>query len=254
MTPPRLLTTLLLFSGLSPAVMAASVQQLAQQGRWTEAAYQAETDKDYATAALMLDRLMECPSPSQPNGQHWDAALSKRGLALAQKAASVAQTPQQASDAQLMIATHVGHLAGLAQENRNLAGALSGARDSKVAFEKAVQQMPQDLQVNSTYAMYLARSLGRGAFVLGISKGSAQMALSTSVRLFNTAPDATREQQLAKAVGALRIAEAYEGMSDIKLKPFFEAAIKLGLQAGGGEGRCLANVARIHLKQPLGDF
>lgn len=233
------------------SAQAASVQSLMNIGDWRAASQQAAAEGDLLTAASALQLLQECPSAAQPKGLNWDYKLSTLGIEYLKKALSQKLSTTDAVDAYLLLAGHIGHQAVTTSA---MAETLRAAKDSKDGFEKAVELNPNDTLAMATLAAYYGRSYSRGGMVIGVRKSDAQTTVSKAARLFNTTPDSTSAQQLRKGWAALRIAYAFEGMNDGKRVPYFNAAIKLGEQAGSAEGRCLANVARVHLKQPITQY
>lgn len=254
MSQPKLLVSAF-FALLSfPVAHAASASDLMRQGRWQDAANQAVRENDFLTAATAMHRLQECPSPSQPKGQAWDQKVADQGIEYGRKA--VAQNPrgQNAVDALIELSSSLGFQAAVPPSVSNYPVILRSAKESGTTLDAAVRLNSSDLLATSTYAFWHTRAAARGGTFIGASMTQGKYWLSRGANVFNQTPDATPEQQLRKALGALRIAEAYESISDKRLTLYFEAAIKLGEQAGGAEGRCVANVARVHLNRPVTDF
>lgn len=221
------------------------------QGQWMAAAQQAADDGNYLLAAEALHMQQYCPSSSQPKGQIWDAKLSAQSANYARQALQQKPTRQEALDANLLLAAMVGEQA---QTTSNVAEVLRFARDSKNLYESTAEANPNDLLAQAVLATFYGRSYNRGGIVMGITKGSAKMAVARASKLFNSAPDNTKEQRLRKGWAASYIALAYEGLNDKRLQPYFEAAMTLGEQAGDAEGRCIANLSRVHLGRPITSY
>lgn len=239
---------------LSSLAQAATTTDLIDQGRWMDAANQAEKEGDYLTAALALHLQMECPSPSQPSGQVWSKPLAMRGVDLAKKALN--QPGLNKSVAYNLLGAHVGLVANsmLYAGSSNIAELMKYSKDSKNAFEKAVKEDASNLNALANLAVFHAKTYRTGGIVLGATRGDAQLLISRTVKLFNQSPNATREQQIQKGKDALRIGTAMEGVGDRRNSEIFEAAIKLGEAAGGAHGKCVANVARVHLGRAVTSY
>lgn len=219
-------------------------------GKWQAASDAAAASGDYELASRALHRLMECPSPAQPKGQQWNAVIAAKTVAMAQAALA-----QQPLDANQQRDTYLNLSAGLvlqAADTANMADALRLVKLGKDAYDAAMNATTpaNDALVLATYAAWHLRTASRGGIIVGANRATGRTLLSQAVKAFNAAPDATEEQRTRKAWVGLRIATAFESVNDKNLLPFFEATIRLGDQAGA-EGRCAANVARVHLRRPI---
>lgn len=256
MSYPRLFAPafLALLSFTVAHAASATTSDLMRQGRWQDAANQAARENDFLTAATAMHRLQECPSPAQPKGQAWDQKVADQGIEYGRKA--VAQNPkgQDAIDALIELSSSLGFQAAVPPSLSNYPVILRSAKEAGTTLHAAVSLNSSDLLATSTYAFWHTRAAARGGSFVGASTTQGKYWIARATNVFNQTPDATPAQQLRKALGALRIAEAYESLNDKRLLPYFEAAIKLGEQAGGAEGRCVTNVARVHLKRPITDF
>lgn len=258
MKTKKVLLAFALLCTSSPAHASAQLDALWQQGKWAAAAAQAADEKDFQTAALALHRLQECPSPTQPKGESRDVKLSIQGAAYARAALNNAQNKADKVEAY----THLGNLVGLQSyalsqggiSTTNMREGLNLARQSKAAYDAALQLDPNDPLLTSFYALWHARGYLRAGVVIGASLSEARHWLFVSQKAFNEMPEQTPAQVVNKAWVAFRIGGALESLRDTKMQPYFEAAIKLGDRVGTAEGRCAANVARIHMGRPITTF
>lgn len=254
----KLLPLILLLSLAAPAHASAELDGLWNQGKWSAAATQAAQEKDFLTAALALHRLQECPSPAQPNGQVWSEKLSAQGVAYTRAALN---TPLN-TDEKITAYLTLGNLLGLQAYDltdggvavATLRDALSLVRQSKAAYESGLQLRPSDGLMASSYALWHARGYARAGAVIGASLTEARHWLYVGQQAFNRMPENNKAQMLDKAWTAFRLAVALESQRDKRMQPYFEAAIKLGEQAGNADGRCVANVSRVHLGRPVTNF
>lgn len=245
------LTCSLLCSALAQA---ATAIDLMDQGRWMDAANQAEKDGDYLTASLALNLQMQCPSPTQPSGQVWSKPVAQRGAALAKKA--LTQPGVKKSSAYNELGSHLGLIANsmIYSGDKNFSELMGYTRDSKNAYDKAVNLDANYLNAVANLATFHAKTYKIGGIVFGASRGEAQLLISRSVKMFNQAPNNTPEQQILKGMDAVRIGTAMEGVNDSRSKDIFEAALRLGEAAGGARGKCVANLARVHLNRPITSY
>lgn len=245
------LTCSLLFPSVAQA---AKVSDLLDQGRWIDAANQAEKDGDYLTAAQALNLQMQCPSPSQPGGQVWSKPVAQRGAELAKKA--LTQPSVKKAIAYNELGSHLGLIANamLYSPEKNFPELMGYTRDSKNAYDKAVSLDTTYLNATANLATFHAKTYKIGGIVFGASRGEAQLLISRSVKMFNQGPNNTPEQQILKSMDAVRIGTAMEGVNDPRSKDIFDAAIRLGEAAGGARGKCAANVARVHLGRAVTSY
>lgn len=250
--PTRLLPLFFVLLASSPAI-AASTADLLEQGRWLDAATQAEKEGDYLTAGYALNLQMQCPSPSQPNGQNWSVAIATRGVDVSRKAVAQFNTGAKGADAYTNLGSHLGLIANamLYSAAANFPEILRYTKESKSSYDKAMQLNPNDTLAVANLATFHAKTYKVGGIAFGATKTDAQLLIGQAVKLFNASPNVTREQQIQKALDAVRIGTAMEGVSDKRNKAIFEAAIKLGEAAGGARGLCAANLGRVHLGQPI---
>lgn len=231
---------------------------LIDQGKWMAAADQAATEKDFITAAMAIHRLQECPNPGAPKGQVWNAKIAAQGAEYARAALAQNLNTQDKAEAYYNLGNLMGNQAADATSGTmgmdSVKQAISLGRESKAAYEQAMQLSPRDALIVATTAFFHGRGYARGGIVIGAKLSDARYLTSNAAQLFNQMPDQTKEQQTRKAWAALRIAESFESLNDKNMKPFFEAAIKLGDQTGGADGRCAANVARVHTGKTVTNF
>lgn len=240
---------------LLPTVQAASgaVTDLMEQGKWLDAATQAEKEGDFMTAGYVLNLQMQCPSPSQPDGQNWTVAVASRGVDDMRKATAQFSSGVKGAEAQTQLGSHLGQIANAMLYNAasNFSEIMRYTRDSKASYDKAVQLDPNNTMAVANLATFHAKTYRIGGIVFGASRNEAINLINRSVKLFNASPNNTREQQIDKGLDAVRIGTAMEGVNDKRNKAIFEAAIQLGEAAGGARGICVANLARDHLGQKI---
>lgn len=184
--------------------------------------------------------------------------LARRGYELAKLAVKQCPAGPNAAEAYSQLGLQVGLVANVMAMNganaSNMSDLFKYSKESKAAFDKALQLDPNDTLALANLATFHAKTYRIGGVVYGATRGDAQLLVSRAAKRFNESPDATRAQQIDKGYAAVRIGTALEGLNAKKLQPYFEAAIKLGDQAGGARGLCAANLARVHLGRTVNDF
>ncbi|GAA5501010.1 hypothetical protein Dxin01_00741 [Deinococcus xinjiangensis] len=248
----NLLISLLMLSTPVLAQSAQSADQLFTAGRWQAAADQAVLEGNYNLASLAMMRLMQCPSADQPKGQNWTSDVASKSLAYARSALSKTNLSNAERAEALTNAANAQGLLSIAKGG-NVTEVLREARTVKSMYETAVQLAPKDALIVGTFAVWHAKAANRGGIVLGATRNSTRAYVTQAMNNFNASPDASADQRTRKALAAVQIGTALEGLNDKNLLKFFEAAIVLG-DNGDASSRCAANLARVHLGRDISTY